>query len=41
MTAHKFHVVLSCPENMKQLARIVSEYWPGQYLDGWTNGWQR
>ncbi len=23
---------------MKQLSCIVSEYWPGQDLDGWT-GW--
>ncbi len=31
---HRFHVRLFCPENLKLLSCIISEYWSAQGLDG-------
>ncbi len=39
LTMHKFHVKLSCPENIKELPSMVSEYWTRfGWMDGQTDG---
>ncbi len=36
----KFHIWLTCSNNMKQLSCVVSNYSPRQDLERWTDWWQ-